>query len=319
MQRWIGFSNLQTKDRHFLKSNFMKRVISILPIILSYQLGAQQLFEPNVISIPGQHDDYITVSPKEDFLLLTRLTDDYGKGTIYISEKKNGKWTMPEIVSFSGTYDDSRPFISPQGDRVFFVSDRPAFDRPIKSDLDIWYVDKTVNSWTDPVNAGNNINTTQNDSHPSVAGNGNLYFSRWGSSPNDIYRSEFKNGVYQLSEPIQSINTEKSESHAFIAPDESFLFFGKTIDQEGMNGQVFISINKNGQWSKPMSFDEVNSSKYDYSAKLNAARNRIYFSSTDFTSGGERADIYYVDVNWEEIVLEYSQNAVYPELEKHHE
>ncbi len=291
-----------------MKSIALKKIYLILLFFGLYgdSVLAQQIFEPGLISIAGQHDDYISISPNEDFLMFTRFTNNYRTGTIYMSEKKNEKWQTPTIVPFSGTYNDSRPFISPQGVKVFFASNRPTSENPNKRDLDIWYVEKKGDTWGEPINAGNEINSRENDSHPSVALNGNLYFSRWGSTPNNMFMSEYRDGDFKSPIPLSAINTDKSESHTFIAPDESFLFFGKTIDPEGMNGQVFISINKDGRWSKPMSFDELNSDLYDYSAKLNAAKNRIYFSRTDFTSGGERADIYYKDVNWEALINKYT-------------
>ena len=205
-----------------------KVAICLITILNIFQfVSAQTVFEPGKISLKGQHDDYITFDPKGNYLLFTKLEAGYSKGTIYWCEKKNNIWQQPSVAFFSGKYEDSRPFVSPDGRKIFFASNRPTEANPNKRDLDIWYIEKNGDKWTEPVNAGASINTMQNETHPSVASNGNLYFVKWGGGvPNDIYWSKYDKENYQTPQPILSINTEKSESHVFISPDESFLFFG---------------------------------------------------------------------------------------------
>src|ERR1700728_3929089 len=40
--------------------------------------------------------------------------------------EKSGHWARPEILPFSGQWRDSDPVLSPSGDRLLFISDRPA-------------------------------------------------------------------------------------------------------------------------------------------------------------------------------------------------
>ena len=62
---------------------------------------------------------------------------------ILVSRFQNGKWGVPEMADFSGQHSDFDPFISPDGRRLFFCSNRPADDQR-KSDFDILVVDKTA-------------------------------------------------------------------------------------------------------------------------------------------------------------------------------
>src|SRR5580692_5582199 len=39
---------------------------------------------------------------------------------------KSGHWGKPELLPFSGQWRDSDPVLSPSGDQMLFVSDRPA-------------------------------------------------------------------------------------------------------------------------------------------------------------------------------------------------
>lgn len=43
---------------------------------------------------------------------------------ILVTEEKNDKWTQPEIAPFSGKYPNGDPFISPDGKKLFFTSER---------------------------------------------------------------------------------------------------------------------------------------------------------------------------------------------------
>jgi hypothetical protein len=63
----------------------------LLTLLLGLISNSQEIFEPNFISVKAQHDVYISLNPNEDFLLFTRFTNDYRKGTIYFSKKKNGE------------------------------------------------------------------------------------------------------------------------------------------------------------------------------------------------------------------------------------
>jgi len=56
-------------------------------------------------------------------------------------KKNQGKWSQPELLSFCDEYMYLEPFLSYDGKRLYFVSDRPIIDSvKVKKDFDIWYV-----------------------------------------------------------------------------------------------------------------------------------------------------------------------------------
>ncbi len=74
-------------------------------------------------------------------------------------------------------YWDSQPALSPQGDVLFFASDRPGG----YGGTDIWYTVRSSNSWTNPVNCGPDINSSCDELTPFVANDGTrLLFSSAG-------------------------------------------------------------------------------------------------------------------------------------------
>ena len=78
-------------------------------------------------------------------------------------------------------------------------------------------------------------------------------------SSHKIYRSEIKNGKYQEPEELPpEINADGDNWQPFIAPDESYLIFGRYFLEE-QAAKLFISFkNPDGDWSKAKSLDEIN-------------------------------------------------------------
>src|SRR5688572_7216595 len=118
-----------------------------------------QIFAPGVISdaneqwrltfTPDGRTAYFAESEK--FFPITR------KATIYTSTLKDGQWSEPVVAPFSGTHSDIDPFITPDGQRLYFSSIRPVPpDLKVgpaqssdsggvsRSDIDIWMVERTA-------------------------------------------------------------------------------------------------------------------------------------------------------------------------------
>lgn len=250
-------------------------------------------FLPGVVSLDSTHDDYVTLSPSGDTVVFTRLTPNYGRGTLYWTTRQGESWRKAEPLPFSGAADvnDSRPFFSPDGRRLYFASGR--MSAGAKGQLDIWYVDLRPTGWGEPQNAGPEVNTSESESHPSVTRDGTLYFTRFGMrSPNDIWRAS-RNGVgFDNAVRLDStINTRRADSHPSIDSEERFLLFARDGGRDG-GDDVFVAWRTPTGWRDVQRLPEpVRSDIYEYSAKVSPDRTRLLFSRTDFSTGGRRADI----------------------------
>ena len=99
---------------------------------------------------------------------------------IMVSRKIRNKWRKPKIAAFSGSYGDLEPFLSLDGKRLYFASNRPLnTDDTAVKDYDLWMVkrDDPKSKWSDPINLGNDINTEHNEFYPSLTSSGTLYFT----------------------------------------------------------------------------------------------------------------------------------------------
>jgi Tol biopolymer transport system component len=277
----------------------IKRIISVgLLFSLSLSLQSQTfpgngvatntpaVFARGLVSDAMNNRDF-TISPDGSQIFYSIQQRDFSISTIVSISKKNGKWAQPEIATFSGKYKDLEAAFSPDGNRIWFCSNRPANATDTTDDFDIWYVDKTSSGWSEPVNAGPTVNTPTDEFYPSVTRNGNLYFTsqfKNGKGQEDIVMCEWKNDAFlpPVSLP-EVINTKGFEYNAFVDPDEQFMLFTSPGRADDMGrGDIYISKkDASGKWQQATNLGaNINSKSHDYCPYVTPDKKYFFFSST---------------------------------------
>ena len=199
------------------------------------------------------------------------------------------EWTEPDIVHFSGKYRDLEPFLSPDGRRLYFVSNRPReISQNEPKDFDIWYVERSTlgEAWGEPLNLGAPINTEHNEFYPAITKSGNLYITSDrpdSKGQDDIFFCKWNGHKYD--EPVslgEAINSESYEFNAYVAPDESFLIFSGYNREDGYgSGDMYISVKgENTDWSQAVNLgEEINSEYMDYCPFVDLSKMTLYFTS----------------------------------------
>jgi hypothetical protein len=113
------------------------------------------------------------VSKRTEYEFGSVFSDDgnefyYGVNVNGISEirymtRTENKWSKPKRGDFSKGFSCNDPFLSPGGDKLYFISDMPLDASIFKKDIDIWYVSREKEGWSQPVNAGERINSDKNE------------------------------------------------------------------------------------------------------------------------------------------------------------
>lgn len=216
------------------------------------------VFAPNIISDGSVNRD-VTISNdgKEMFFGLSSIGFQFA--TIISTKKVNGMWTKPEVVSFAKDprYHYLEPMLSSDGTKLFFISDMPKDGGIEPSDDDIWVVDRKNDGWGTPYNLGSPVNTDGDEFFPSIAKNGNIYFTRQkkGERESFIYKSQIVNGKYQLPQKLPSqINCGRDRFNATVSPDETFIIIPTVGMKDGYGGvDYYITFkDKNDKWSEPI-------------------------------------------------------------------
>ena len=266
-------------------------LLSILFLFYFYSSAQDSIPAEPAMPILQQYDkvrDFtLSNDGKEAYFTIQSAAEDIS--IICRSTKVNGSWSPPKFASFSKVHKDLEPFLSPDGLRLYFVSNRPldAADTEVK-DFDIWYVQRSdmESPWSEAINLGNPVNTEHNEFYPALAENGNLYFTSdhpTAKGRDDIFFSKFIDGAY--TEPVslsENINTEGFEYNSYIAKDESYLLFGGYNRDDGRgSGDIYISHNDGqGNWSKAVPLPaEINSTYMDYCPFVHENSQTLYFTS----------------------------------------
>lgn len=256
----------------------------------------RKLFAPNFISTEEYEYGSIFSSDGTEFYYAVAKNN---KPIIRYTSLKDGEWSQPETILSHEKYGYNDPFLSPDENRLYFISKRTLDGIDAKEDHDIWYVEKQGEGWSEPINAGTNINSEDNEYYISFTETGTMYFASNVNAPKgrkrsdqDIYYSTFTNGEFQEAIPLgDSINTENYEADVFIAPDESYLIFCSTRPEGLGRGDLYISYkNTDGSWSKAVNMGESVNTEYhelcpfvttDGEYLMFTSNEDIYWISTD--------------------------------------
>lgn len=226
------------------------------------------IFGEGIVST-AEDDLNAAFSPDGKTVYFTRNFPRNRLGVILFSEFKKGKWTEPQIASFSGQFTDYDPFFSADGTKIFFCTNRGADGKP-KSDYDVYYVEKAGNGWSEAKPAS--INTASDEFYPSLAADGTIYFSsnrQGGKGQYDVYRARWENGNFSAAENLgDAVNTNLTELDNYISPDQKFIVFAaynRKDDLGGGSGDLYISFNENGAWTTAKNLGApINSPQREY-------------------------------------------------------
>jgi hypothetical protein len=166
-----------------------------------------------------------------------------GRCDLYWSKLENDTWTEPENMGteINTPHKETQPSLSADGRTVYFVSDRPGG----KGGLDIWKsVKLTENTWSQPVNLGDSINTSEDEMSPFIHQDGaTLYFSSYGHlgmGGADIFVSK-KNDSGQWQKPVNlgyPINTYKDEIGLIVNAAGTVAYYSG-ISERGNDKDIF--------------------------------------------------------------------------------
>jgi outer membrane protein OmpA-like peptidoglycan-associated protein len=167
------------------------------------------------------HEASVSFTPDNSTMYFTR--NNFGKKLrrdknginhlkIYTSKKIDGEWTEAEELPFnSDDYSTGHPALSPDGKKLYFVSDMPG----TIGDTDIFVVDVLGNGrYSEPKNLGPGINTKQKEMFPFV-NDKKLYFAsngHVGLGGLDVYEVAYDGeGFKEVTNMGQPINSNMDD------------------------------------------------------------------------------------------------------------
>ena len=259
-----------------------------------------ELFAPGIVST-GLYTRDLAMTPEGDEIYFGVMAG--GFSTIMMTELVDGSWTKPEVAPFAADprYLNLEPAISPDGQKFYFLSNRPRDGGPMDAadvgqwvNQDIWVMDRTANGWGEPYNLGPPVNSDAAEYFPSVTNDGTVYFTREDPETRAslIHRSRFVAGEYQEVERLgDEVNSTANQFNAFVAPDESYLIVAVAGREDSYGGtDYYISFrDESDNWAGPINMgDMVNTLRGgEWSPYVSPDGRYFFFMSTRYRSADQ--------------------------------
>ena len=221
--------------------------------------------------------------------------DSGGRSKIKFTKIKNGKWIQPITIISDKKHGFNDPFLSPNEDKLYYISDKPRNAQDTIKDYDIWYSNKVGEKWSEPINAGMKINSDADEYYISFTAEGTMYFA---SNKNkkakrkhdfDIYKSSYIDDTFQTPQKLSNaINSKRYEADVYIAPDESYIIYCAARKSGFGKGDLYISFKgTNGNWEKSINMgNSINSEKHELCPFVTKDGKFLFYTSNQ--------DIYWV-------------------------
>jgi hypothetical protein len=237
------------------------------------------LFAPGFVSTDLCERD-LAISPSGDEMFYTiqgGASFRHWSSAIVTTRLGPRGWSDPAIALFSGRYNDLEPCLTDDGQRLYFSSNRPREgEDEVRSDFDIWYVDRVADGWDAPVNLGAPINSDHDEFYPSLTRDGTLYLTAAYDGTENIWRATPSGDGFAQPENLgPAVNDDGGAFNACIDRDERFLVFGR-------GRGLFVSFRgDDGTWSGAVELGEaINTGGLDYCPSLSPDGQYLFFTST---------------------------------------
>jgi hypothetical protein len=280
-----------------------------------YAGGQVHLIGPSIVSTSmGEYSP--TFDSKRNELFFMRRTPGEFDYTIYQSNLGEGGWSKPEVVSFSGQFRDAGPYLSPDGNTLFFDSRRPAADLA-KNSINLWYAQRGPQAWqaakllyAPSLNTSDEPQAGVDEFGPAVDGQGALFFYS--------FRQPYREGARYVTFPPDYAEVELVKeipdpswrtfvSYLYLSPDGMLAIMeGKSAT--GRDTDLYCACREqSGTWSGPKALTQLNTTAAEGGPFLTADGHFLFFTSDRTASSITKAsaNLYVVEA---EAIVKFCQS-----------
>jgi outer membrane protein OmpA-like peptidoglycan-associated protein/Tol biopolymer transport system component len=231
-----------------------------------------------------------------------------GKYRLYESKLVEGSWTAPVSIDAINDYGDSTdliggPSISFDGNLLFFFA---SFRSGLGSE-DIYFSERSGDSWSQPQNIGAPINSSSYEGFPSITADGNeLYFVKqtfnaiedeelaelWENKACYSIFKSVKQADGSWGDPIKlpfPINKDCEKAPRIMADSKTIIFASNRLGGLGNYDLYQTQLDEVGDWQMPEPLTFVNTPASDQFASISAQGDIMYYVF-------DSKDIYQVEI-----------------------
>jgi hypothetical protein len=264
-----------------------------------------EMFLPGLVSTEGI-ELYLALHPNLKEAYFTRVAR--GRSMILVTYLEEDEWSEPVLAPFSSEFQDVGPFITPDGQRLYFWSNRPLTPTtPLLPKYQIWVVERDGNSWGEPRNLDMPIDSKDGEWDVSVTNNGHIYYMANYPSLGGpgLYMTQEIEGVYQMPTKVDALSNQDPliELEPVVSPDEGFIIFYSVgrednLTPDGRVGDLYISFRQpSGKWSEPENLGPSINSEAEEATPALSPDGRFLFFVSNRDAPTNFPDIYWVSMD----------------------
>lgn len=199
---------------------------------------------------------------------------------IYTATRKQGTWSEPVLMPFSGPHSDSDPFVSPDGRWLYFVSERPSTEGGASTQGDIWRYGLQQEGPLERLP----LSSDGTEYSPVVTQSGALYFASdrpGGKGRGDLYRAAAVNDGFAEPTALGSaFNLATGEWNLWVSADESEIVFeaSSRSTNVAVPGDLYYSWKAGADWAAAISIDSINTAHSELMARLTPDGTTLLFT-----------------------------------------
>ncbi|MEO8201227.1 MAG: hypothetical protein ABI679_11945 [Gemmatimonadota bacterium] len=241
-----------------------------------------QVLSPGIISTGREFAATFLLDGRT--ILFTRSDSVTRRVHIFSSRQSDGHWQSAAPVNFSGEgWSDLDPSVSPDGRRLYFVSTRPRphAEAGARSDMEIWYADKTDSGWSEPQWL-EVLGSSAKEGSPTVDRDGTVcFFSDRDGPPgsNAIFCStRTGSGLSRPARLNAQVNAGPSDTSPFLAPDGRTLLFYSTRAGGAGQADLYASFKTGSEWGAAINLGpQVNTAAFEYNPVISRDGSTLIF------------------------------------------
>lgn len=246
--------------------------------------------------LPWFKDKYVqdlAISPNGKeicFVECSNLGDTWNGFTIYYTKQdKGGNWSKPVKAPFTGDLQGAfRPFFSPDGRRIFFISQDPR---------DVWMSTKSGSSWGAPVKLDPPVNTDSIENTVSIGSDRSIYICSHRDGLCDPYvAKEISPGKYEEPKRITELCSPQNDCGAVVSPNGKYIVFHSTRPGGYGLADLYASYRKrDGSWSEPVNLgSSINTAELEVIPQFSPDGKYLFFTRRENFSTDKPSKIYWV-------------------------
>ncbi len=244
------------------------------------------LFAPGILNT-GLATRDITMLPDGSEIYVGIFMPGFRRAVIIETRQQGDGWSVPEVAAFSRDprWRCMEPCISPDGQRFFFVSDRPVDPKASKpGPFGIWVMERVGRDWSEARRLPEGVNGTGNVFYPSITREGLLHFLQEEGQGGWLMRSAWKDGTWTAAAKLPPpFNANPRQANPRVDPEGRFILVPLMGRPDSLGGADYYGYfrREDGTWTEPVHLGPaVNSAAGDeYSINLSPDGRVVFFGS----------------------------------------